>query len=100
MLESWKGGTDMEYIAFGIIVGICCILFLYGKKKKKMDALLNFGLRMAAGTLGIYLVNQILQSVHISVQVGINFYNTLTLGVLGVPGFLLLYGISTYFMLK
>lgn len=94
------GGKGMEYIVFGIILLISIVLLWYGVKRKKIEIFLNFVLRMAAGTLGIYLVNTILTSFNSSIMVGLNSYNVLTLGVLGTPGFLLLYGVSTYFALK
>ena len=90
----------MEYIILGVIIIICIGLLVFGIKRKRMDVLLNFVLRMATGTLGIYLVNTILNSLQVGVFVGINTYNILALGMLGTPGFLLLYGVSAYFALK
>ena len=84
----------------GVIILTSIGLFVLGIRKKKLESFVNFILRMTAGTLAIYLVNVILESLKISVSVGINAYNIFTLGLLGTPGFLLLYGISTYFTLK
>lgn len=90
----------MEYILLGVLVVIAIGLLILGIRKKKPILFVNFILRMAGGTLGIYLVNVILKSFELKMQVGINTYNLLTLGILGTPGFLLLYGISAYFTLK
>ena len=90
----------MEYVFLGIIVAIGIILVVYGVKKKRMDIFVNYTLRMAAGILGIYLVNAILNSFSIPVNVGINTYNVLVIGLLGTPGFLLVYGVFAYFILK
>lgn len=90
----------MEYIVLGVIVFIIVGLLIFGIRRKKLEAFMNFTLRMAGGTLGIYLMNIILKSFELKIQVGINAYNLLALGILGTPGFLLLYGLSTYFTLK
>jgi len=90
----------MEYILLGVMVTLAVGLLVYGIKKKKMDALVNYGLRIVGGTLGIYCANVILGTVGVNVNVGINPYNLLTIGILGTPGFLLLYGIGVYFVLK
>lgn len=90
----------MEFVILGVIVAIGAGLGVYGKKKRKWDPLLNFILRMVSGTLGIYLTNMILQGIGLKFIVGVNTYNLLTLGVLGTPGFLLLYGVSAYFALS
>lgn len=90
----------MEYIVLGIIIAIGVGLFYYGIKRKNKEAFVTYFLRMAGGALGIYLTNTILKSLDFHVQVGLNTYNLLALGVLGVPGYLMLYGISTYFTLK
>ena len=75
-------------------------VFIYGKKKKTMDAMMNYFLRIAAGMLAIYLVNTILESFSLPIQVGMNTYNILVMGIFGTPGLLLLYGVSTYFMFR
>lgn len=90
----------MEYIILGVIIIICIGLLVFGIRRKRMEVLLNFVLRMTSGMLGIYLVNTILKSLEVGVKVGINSYNILALGILGTPGFLLIYGVSAYFSLK
>lgn len=65
-----------------------------------MNLFLNFVLRVFAGFVGIYLVNIILMKCSLNISVGMNEVNALVLGLLGTPGFLLLYGISFYYCLK
>ena len=90
----------MEYIVLGILTSIGIGLGVYGKKKKKWDPLLNYLLRMAGGILGIVVVNLFLKTIGLTLNIGLNAYNLLVLGTLGTPGFLLLYGVGAYFVLK
>lgn len=82
-----------------VIVGICSILFVVGFIKKRYDLLVNFGLRLTMGILGIYLLNSFLGNFSLSLEVGANGYNALVVGLFGVPGFVLVYGLAAYFYL-
>lgn len=62
--------------------------------RKKLSQVLNFALRIVGGFLAIYFVNLCLNYQQISVKVGYNPVSALTLGILGVSGFFLLYGIA------
>lgn len=62
----------------------------------KVEAFINFVLRIVVGTLGIYIINTFLDNQGIATEVGINGFNILTIGVLGLPGFLLIYGAAFY----
>lgn len=90
----------MEFIVLGVLTSIGVGLGIYGKKKSKWDPLLNYLLRIAGGILGIVVVNLLLKTTGLTLNIGLNAYNLLVLGVLGTPGFLLLYGVGAYFMLK
>ncbi len=90
----------MESQIFVTIIVICLGLLLYGLIKHRFDLLVNFGLRVFAGLLGIYLLNALLAGFELSLDVGINGMNALSVGVLGIPGFLLIYGIALYFHFK
>ncbi len=50
----------MESKIFIVIIIICLILLAIGLIKRRMDLLVNFGLRVFAGLVGIYIVNMIL----------------------------------------
>lgn len=80
-----------------VIVGVCVVLFAVGLIKKRYDLLVNFGLRLTMGILGIYLLNSLLGNFGLILEVGINGYNALIVGLLGVPGFMLVYGLAAYF---
>lgn len=80
-----------------VIVGICIVLFVIGLIKKRYDLLVNFGLRLTMGILGIYLFNSFLVNFGLILEVGANGYNALIIGILGVPGFMLVYGLAAYF---
>lgn len=90
-------GIIMESEVFVIIIIICVALILFGLIKHRYELLVNFGLRIFSGLLGIYLVNSLLSSFHITLGVGTNAYTALTIGLLGMPGFLLVYGVAALF---
>lgn len=88
-----------NYILIGIIVaclvfiGICII-------KRRPDRIINFGLRACIGTAGIYLLDLILRTRGFEINVGVNGVSVLTNGLLGLPGFILLYGLAFYYSTK
>ncbi len=87
----------MEGKIIVVILGICVVMLVIGLIKKRYDLLVNFGLRLAMGILGIYLLNSFLANFGLSMEVGANGYNALIVGLLGLPGFLLIYGLAAYF---
>lgn len=87
----------MESKIFVAIILICVGLILFGLIKHRFDLFVNFGLRIFAGLLGIYLINSLLQNFGVVFDVGTNCLNALIIGLLGFPGFLLVYGIAAYF---
>ena len=74
-------------------IGICLI-------KKRIDLIVDFIVRASIGTVGICLLNFILRSKPYSINVGINGVTVLTNGLLGLPGFILLYGLAIYYLFK
>ncbi len=87
----------MESQIFVVIIIICIALILFGLIKHRFDLLVNFGLRIFAGLLGIYLLNSLLLNFGLTLGVGTNGLTALVIGLLGFPGFLLVYGIAAYF---
>lgn len=81
------------------IIGLCIILLVIGIVRHRMELLVNLILRMVMGIVGIYIVNEILAMQNIAPLAGINGITSITVGVLGLPGFLLVYGIGVYHML-
>lgn len=64
---------------------------------KKIETIINILLRAVFGGIGIYALNTIFQYVGIHAIVGINAKTIATVGILGAPGFFLLYGIMFYY---
>lgn len=62
--------------------------------KHLVDLFVNFVARAVVGAVLIYFVNQFLISKGIVTNVGINPITMATSGTLGVPGVVLLYGIT------
>lgn len=60
---------------------------------KKLETIINVLLRMVFGGIGIYLLNTLFQFAGMQVLVGINVKTIATVGILGLPGLFLLYGI-------
>jgi len=94
-----KKEETMESQIFVIIIVICVGLILFGLIKHRFDMLVNFGFRIFAGLLGIYLLNTFLTYFGLTIGVGTNGVTALVIGLLGLPGFLLVYGIAAYFSL-
>lgn len=90
----------MESKIFIVIIVICLGLLFYGLIKHRFDLLVNFGLRVFTGLLGIYLLNALLEKFALSLGVGLNGITALSVGLLGIPGFLMVYGVAIYFHLK
>ena len=89
----------MESKIFIAIIIVCVVLLIIGLIKHRMELLVNFGLRLFAGLVGIYIVNMVLNGLGVSLGVGTNGLTALTIGSLGIPGFLLVYGVALYYYL-
>ena len=63
------------------------------------DLILNFFLRMVMGVIGIYTVNSLLGSLGVAIYAGINLINLLTIGMLGISGFGLVFAIAAFSVL-
>ena len=79
-----------------VIVGICLLVLLIGIIKQKAEHVVNFVVRMAVGAAAIVFCNQLLSRNGIDIMVGLNPWSLTTVGLLGVGGFTLLYGIMAY----
>lgn len=90
----------MESMIFIVIIAICIGLLIFGFIKHNYEAVINFILRIFAGLAAICVINVLLGLIHIDLSAGVNEYNALILGLLGIPGFLLVYGIALYYYLK
>ncbi|MDF2513007.1 MAG: putative rane protein [Herbinix sp.] len=83
-----------------ILIGIiaACILYIgVCVVRRRPELILNFVLRASAGTAGICLINLALQSQGYGVSIAVNGVSVLTNGLLGLPGFILLFGLAVYY---
>ncbi len=87
-----------EGIAIAAVM-ITAVVLLFVAIRKKSDLILNFVLRGILGTIGMYLINQLLLTQELAMTVAINPITVLTSAGLGVPGLILLYGIRLYSIL-
>lgn len=88
---------SMESRIFVGIIAICVIFIIVCIVRKKPERIINFVLRTLIGTAGIYLLDFVLRSNGLEVNVGINAATVLTNGILGLPGFIMLYGLAAYY---
>ncbi len=83
----------MKWFLEGMLL-LSFVLIIIWLIREKLSLVLNFALRIVFGFVAIYIVNMCLEYWEISVSVGYNPVSALTLGTLGISGFLLLYGIA------
>lgn len=82
-----------------VVVIICAVILLVVALRKKSEWLMNMILRGIMGTIGIYIVNQVLIMQNMPCEVGINPCTVAISSMLGFPGLILLYGIRFYYFL-
>ncbi|NLP34308.1 MAG: hypothetical protein GX359_03835 [Clostridiales bacterium] len=85
-------------ILAGIIIA-CIVFIIVCIIRRRPDIIINFALRALLGTAGIYALDFVLRSQGYQVNVGVNMVTFATNGLLGLPGFLLLYGLAFYYSL-
>lgn len=76
-----------------LIFGVVLMIILF---KNKIEFFINMVLRMMMGTIGVCVVNGILLSLGIESGIGVNVMTLGIIGILGFPGFVLLYGMVFY----
>ena len=88
-------GVFVMDIKYGVltILAVCGLVLLIGIMRRKAEIVLRFFTRMVVGFAVVYVVNTILKNQGISLAVGFNPISALTLGTLGFPGVVLLYGV-------
>lgn len=87
----------MDNILFISIIVICCVFIIISLIRHRPDRIVNFALRACLGTAGVYLLDFFLKSQGYGINVGVNGITVLTNGLLGLPGFILLYGLAIYY---
>jgi len=63
------------------------------------DLVLNFLLRVVMGVIGIYTCNTLLSGLGVGIYLGINLVNLLTIGILGISGFGLVFSVAAFSIL-
>lgn len=89
----------MEGIIFAVIIAACTAFIVICLIMKKPELLVDFVLRACVGTAGIYLLDFVLGLGGYQIAVGVNAFTVLSNGLLGLPGFILLYGLAFYYSL-
>lgn len=89
----------MENIVLIIIIIICVVFITVSIIRHKPDQIANFLLRACVGTAGIYLLDFLLGLGGYHISVGVNVVTILSNGLLGLPGFVLLYGLAFYYLI-
>jgi inhibitor of the pro-sigma K processing machinery len=87
----------MDNILFIGIIVVCIVFIGVCLLRRRPDLIVDFALRASIGTAGIYLLNLLLRGKGYDINVGINGMTVLANGLLGLPGFLLLYGLAIYY---
>jgi inhibitor of the pro-sigma K processing machinery len=90
----------MEKIVLAIIILVCIVIIGICIAKKRPDLIVDFMLRASLGTAGIYLLDFIIGLGGYNVNVGVNVITILANGFLGLPGFILLYGLAFYYSMS
>lgn len=75
------------------IIGAAVLLFAISFLGKKAEWFLNLVLRSVFGVIFMYFLNWGIEILGFTVAVGINAATALTVGILGFPGILVLYGL-------
>lgn len=82
------------YPAFFIVSIIALIFYIYKTHKRWLATVC---IRVIIGTIVIFTLNLLLPMIKITCVVGINPVTIATIGLLGIPGLILLYGAVYFF---
>ena len=81
------------------VIGAAVLSLCHKFLGKKGGVVLNLVLRSVFGVIFMYFLNWGIEILGFTVAVGINAATALTVGILGFPGILVLYGLAVYHML-
>lgn len=90
----------MNKIILTVIIVLCIVFLGVCLVKRKPELIADFMLRACFGTAGIYLLDLVLSSRGYHITVGVNAVTILSNGLLGLPGFILLYGLAFYYSFR
>lgn len=75
---------------------VCAVVLVIVFAKNKVEILVNVVLRVIFGSVSLHVLNVLLLAKGIDILVGINFGTLGVIGVLGIPGFILLYAVAFF----
>lgn len=90
----------MKGITYLIIIGVCLLVIVFAIFFKKIEWLVNFVFRALLGIVLLYCINSVLVNFGVKQVPGINEINVTSIGLLGMPGILMLYAIMIYYNVK
>ena len=90
----------MKGITYLIIIGVCLLVIVFAIFFKKIEWLVNFVFRALLGIVLLYCINSVLVNFGVQQVPGINEINVTSIGLLGMPGVLMLYAIMIYYNVK
>ncbi|MFA9376875.1 MAG: pro-sigmaK processing inhibitor BofA family protein [Lachnotalea sp.] len=77
-----------------LMIVMCLLVLVIVLAKNKIEFIVNILLRMVSGMICIHFLNAMFVARGIDLLVGINLSTVGTIGVLGIPGLLLIYAIT------
>lgn len=86
------------YIIIGVVIVLCIFIVIY-LCKYHANYIFSLLLRTIFGLTCVYLINSAFEELEIMTMVGINLISIITVGLLGIPGVILLYG-GTFLLKK
>lgn len=86
------------YIIIGVVIVLCIFIVIY-LCKYHANYMFSLLLRTIFGLTCVYLINSAFKELEITTMVGINLISIITIGLLGIPGVILLYG-GTFLLKK
>lgn len=90
----------MKGITYIIIIGVCLLVIVLAIFFKKIEWLVNFAFRALLGVVLLYCINSVLVNFGVKQVPGINEINIASIGLLGMPGILMLYAIMIYYNVR
>jgi pro-sigmaK processing inhibitor BofA len=99
-IKAFRRDDGMENQIFIGIIAVCVVLIIAALIRRKPGLIIDFCLRTCLGTAGIYILNLLFSNIGYDIHVGINAATLLTNGLLGLPGFLLLYSLAVFYTFR
>lgn len=73
---------------------LAAVVFLVSLAARKMEWFLNFATRLCIGGLALYITGEIMVRLSMQGQIGVNPVTLSTVGILGLPGYLLVLSVE------